>query len=71
VAWGVRFSCVTADADYGDNPHFLVGLERRRHLYVVAVRDDFAVAEARAGGVAMRADSVIGAQPSRSWRAVT
>jgi SRSO17 transposase len=70
-AWGVRFACVTADADYGDNPNFLNGLERRRHRYVVAVRADFAVAEGRAGGVARRADALIGAQPSRSWRTVT
>jgi SRSO17 transposase len=70
-AWGVRFSCVTADADYGDNPNFLEGLEQRRQRYVVAVRADFTVAASRAGGVAQRADALIKAQPSQSWRTVT
>jgi SRSO17 transposase len=70
-ACGVRFSCVTADADYGDNPNFLDGLEQRRQRYVVAVRADFTVAESRASGATQRGDALIGAQPSRSWRSVT
>ena len=69
-AWGVRWSCVTCDADYGDNPNFLEGLEKRRERYVVAVRCDFAVRLSRRGGEAQRADTVIGAQPPRSWRTV-
>jgi SRSO17 transposase len=70
-SWGVRWACVTADADYGDNPNFLAGLERRRQSYVVAVRADFAVSSSRRGGEVRRADALIGAQPARSWRSVT
>ena len=70
-AWGVRWACVTADADYGDNPNFLDGLEQRRQRYVVAVRADFTVTASRHGGIKQRADALIGAQPLRSWRTVT
>src|SRR4051795_9308612 len=70
-SWGVRWACVTADADYGDNPNFLAGLEERRQRYVVAVRADFAVSTSRRGGVTRRADELIGAQTARSWRSVT
>jgi SRSO17 transposase len=70
-SWGVRWACVTADADYGDNPNFLAGLEKRRQSYVVAVRADFAVSLSRRGGESRRADELIGAQAARSWRSVT
>jgi SRSO17 transposase len=71
MRWGVRFSCVTADADYGDNPNFLDGLETRRQRHVVAVRGDFAV---RPSGLRRRphpAETLIRAQPARAWRTVT
>jgi SRSO17 transposase len=70
-SWGVRWACVTADADYGDNPNFLAGLEKRRQSYVVAVRADFAVSLSRRGGESRRADELIGAQAARSGRSVT
>ena len=70
-AWGVRWACVTADADYGDNPNFLDGLERRRQRDVVAVRSDFAVKLPGRGRPPRRADDLVAAQAARSWRAVT
>ncbi len=69
-AWGVRWACVVADADYGDNPNFLAGLEQRRQRYVAAVRCDFKVARSRCGGEVRRADAVLAAQPASAWRTV-
>src|ERR1700689_4707214 len=49
---GVPYACVVADADYGDNPNFLEGLENRNKRYVTAVRKDFQVALSSAGPAA-------------------
>jgi SRSO17 transposase len=66
---GVSYACVVADADYGDNPNFLAGLEIRRKPYVVAVRKDFPVALS-ADGPARPAEAVLAERPARAWRTV-
>lgn len=66
---GIRHACVTADADYGDNPNFLAGLEVRKQRYVVAVRCDFAVASGQFTP-GRRADALVAAPGKRPWRTV-
>jgi SRSO17 transposase len=41
--WGVPFAYVVADAGYGDNPTFLLGLDARHVAYVVGVSSTFGV----------------------------
>jgi SRSO17 transposase len=65
----IRHACVTADGDYGDNPNFLAGLEKRQERYIVAVRCDFSVAVGQFTP-AQRADTLIAAQGKRHWRMV-
>ena len=45
IVAGVTFDWIGADSGYGDNPHFLAGLEGRELGYVVAVACDFGVYE--------------------------
>ena len=41
--WGVPIQAVVVDAGYGDNPHFLQGLDERKVPYVCAVQSTFGV----------------------------
>jgi SRSO17 transposase len=70
-AWGVPHRCVVADADYGDNPHFLMGLEARQERYVVGVRADFRVSHQRkATSPSRRVDQLLQALPRWQWRTI-
>jgi SRSO17 transposase len=71
-ACGVEHECVTCDADYGDNPNFLNGLEERGERHVVAVRADFSVTLGRGqSSPVLRADAVLAAQPLQVWQTLT
>lgn len=62
---------VVADADYGDNPHFLASLEAWQERYVVAVRTDFQVSLGRAAtSPAWRVDERLQAVPRWQWRTI-
>jgi SRSO17 transposase len=70
-ACGVRHACVTCDADYGDNPNFLNGLEDRGERHVVAVRANFSVTLGRGQTTpVLRADEALAAQPLQDWQTI-
>src|SRR5499427_5298320 len=70
-ACGVQHACVTCDADYGDNPYFLNGLEQRGERHVVAVRASFSVTLGRGpASLVQRADTVLAAQPRQDWQTI-
>jgi len=69
---GVGHACVTGDADYGDNPNFLNGLEERGERSVMAVRANFSVTLGRSPtSPVVRADAVLLGQPRQAWRTIT
>jgi SRSO17 transposase len=70
-AWGVPHRGGVADAEDGDNPNFLAGVEARQEPSVVAVRTDFAVRLGQAvTSPVWRADALLHTVPRWQWRTI-
>ncbi len=68
---GVPHAAIIGDADFGDQPAFLDGLEERAERYVLDVRCNFSVSSAAHPNTpVVRADALIQQQPKRQWRTV-
>ncbi len=64
----VRHSAVVADAEFGDNPLFLDGLEARGELYVADLRRDFQVSATRSvQAPVVRAEELVAGWRPRAW----
>jgi SRSO17 transposase len=69
--WGVPYRCVVADADDGDHPNFLAGLEGRQEPYVVGVRRDSRVSMGRAARrPVLRGEALLQTVPRWQWRTI-
>ena len=67
----VRHTCVVADAEFGDNPLFLDGLEARHERYTADVRRDFQVSKARATSTeVLRAEILVAGLRPNAWRII-
>ena len=70
-AGGVPPRGVGADADDGDHPNFLAGLETRQAWYAVGVGPDFRVrGQRQAPGPGPRAEALLQALPCGQWRTI-
>jgi SRSO17 transposase len=68
-ACGVGHACVPGEAEDGDHPHFLTGLEERGERHGVAVRANCSVTlDRRQTSPVLRADAVLAAQPLQDWQ---
>jgi hypothetical protein len=71
TACGGEHACVTGDAEYGDNPPFLNGLEERGERHVVAVRASFSVTLGRGqASPLLRADAALAGQALQDWQTI-